>query len=197
MACCSAQEKNIVDPKGSILMDQNTVSGKKHDYKIVIIGDSGIGKTCLLQKYISGSYSSTTVSTVAIGFYNKKILHEGEEINCSFWDTAGQEKYNSVTPMYIRGADVCLLAFDLSLKDYLTSIDKWLNVLRDSIELEHVYVVLVGTKCDLVNESMTTIGLVETLHPYNCYATSALNNSGVEAPFKDFLSLILKTLLIK
>jgi small GTP-binding protein len=183
--CCYSQG---LDLSGNILVNPNTISGKKHDYKVVIMGDSGIGKTCLLQKYINGTYPTTTSSTIGIGFYNKKILHEGEEIYCSFWDTAGQEKYNAIVPTYTREADVCLLAFDLTVKDPITSIKKWLNVLSDAVEMDSVYVVLVGTKCDL-----STAGLerVKSLYPYNCHATSALNDIGVQDPFNDFLSRIL------
>lgn len=190
MSCCYGHDSA---GEGKSFSDALMYKPQPSNNKIIMLGDSGAGKTSLLERYITGEFSLTPSATIGVAFVEVKLEHEGVEIDCNFWDTAGQERYSSLLPMYISGARVCILAFDLSSSDYLSSIGKWLNVLSGSFRTsEQVYIVLAATKCDLVTpeRAKEITKLVEGVFKYNCYITSSLKGIAVEAPFRDFLTYI-------
>lgn len=119
--------------------------------KVVILGDSAVGKTSLIQRYISGR---TDIQNSTLGAVFVKLEHhfknkEGKNFHLpiQFWDTAGQERYNSLIPMYVRDADYVILAFDLSNIISFFNLKKWLNFGKDSVKAPKF--ILVGCKNDL------------------------------------------------
>lgn len=118
--------------------------------KVVLIGDSSVGKSAIVYRFINNSLLADSKATVGISFF-KQTLHDqatGQQYPLQIWDTAGQEKFQSVTTHHYRAADGALLVFDISNERSFQNLGKWLNELRDNTD-PNVVVALVGTKADL------------------------------------------------
>lgn len=120
-------------------------------FKIIIIGDSGVGKTNILSRYIKNSFSFDTRSTVGVEFGAKKVEVNGYKVKNQIWDTAGQERYRSITNTYYKGAKGALVVYDISKRDTFDNANKWINELRMNGEKD-VCIVLVGNKSDLLED---------------------------------------------
>mmetsp|Transcript_39981 Transcript_39981/g.124581 ORF Transcript_39981/g.124581 Transcript_39981/m.124581 type:complete len:217 (+) Transcript_39981:36-686(+) len=118
--------------------------------KIVLIGDSSVGKSALVYRFIHNQLPSEAKATVGISFFKQRLVDEdtGEEYALQIWDTAGQERFQSVSTHHYRAADGALLVFDISNEHSFQSLDKWLAELRENTD-PNVVVALVGTKVDL------------------------------------------------
>merc|ERR1719401_1912516 len=118
--------------------------------KIVLIGDSSVGKSALVYRFIHNKLLTESKATVGIAFFKQNLVDTdtGEEYALQIWDTAGQEKFQSVTTHHYRAADGALLVFDISNENSFRNLDRWLYELRENTDV-NVAVVLVGTKNDL------------------------------------------------
>mmetsp|Transcript_58446 Transcript_58446/g.132090 ORF Transcript_58446/g.132090 Transcript_58446/m.132090 type:complete len:219 (+) Transcript_58446:42-698(+) len=118
--------------------------------KIVFIGDSSVGKSALVYRFIHNKLLTESKATVGIAFFKQNLVdaETGEEYQMQIWDTAGQEKFQSVSTHHYRAADGALLVFDISNEHSFNNLDKWLAELRENTD-PNVVVALVGTKCDL------------------------------------------------
>ncbi len=99
--------------------------------KLLMIGDSGVGKTCLLLRYANDSFSPTFITTIGIDFKIKNIDIDGTKIKLQIWDTAGQERFRTITTSYFRGAQGILLVYDVTDRDTFTALDKWVAHFRE------------------------------------------------------------------
>merc|ERR1719181_1210592 len=118
--------------------------------KIVLIGDSSVGKSALVYRFIHNQLPATSKATVGIAFFKQNLVdvESGEEYTLQIWDTAGQEKFQSVTTHHYRAADGALLVYDTTSESSFRNLDRWLNELYGNTE-PSVCVTLVGTKVDL------------------------------------------------
>jgi small GTP-binding protein len=116
--------------------------------KVVVIGDSSVGKTCLSLRYLTGEFSTQTRPTIAAGFCNANLKLGKTDIDLLIWDTAGQEAYRGLTSQYYRDAKIALVVFDLSNPTTLNSVKDWHTRLLEANQ-NNVVVVLVGNKLDL------------------------------------------------
>mmetsp|Transcript_66941 Transcript_66941/g.187106 ORF Transcript_66941/g.187106 Transcript_66941/m.187106 type:complete len:223 (+) Transcript_66941:84-752(+) len=123
--------------------------------KIVLIGDSSVGKTALVYRFIHNRPVADSKATVGIAFFKQNIVDSetGEDYTLQIWDTAGQEKFQSVTTHHYRAADGALLVFDISSEASFLHLDKWLAELRENTD-PNLVVALVGTKVDLSHRRM-------------------------------------------
>ena len=117
-------------------------------FKVVLIGDSGVGKSNILSRYLKNEFSFDSKATVGVEFGSKKFEISGYKIKAQIWDTAGQERYKSITNAYYKGAKGALLVFDLTRKETFDSVDRWIPDLRATGD-ENVTILLIGNKCDL------------------------------------------------
>ena len=117
-------------------------------FKIVLIGDSGVGKTNILSRYINNEFSLATQSTVGVEFGSKIIKKNGKVIKLQIWDTAGQERYKSITSAYYKGSRGAFVVYDITRKTTYDNIDKWIGELKTNGS-EDVLIMLVGNKSDL------------------------------------------------
>jgi small GTP-binding protein len=124
-------------------------------FKIVIIGDSGVGKSNIMSRYLKDEFSIETKTTVGVEFGAKHIEINGMNIKAQIWDTAGQERYKSITNAYYKGAKGALLVYDITRKESFENIDRWISELKTNGD-EDVTVVLIGNKCDLEIERQIT-----------------------------------------
>ncbi|XP_033745412.1 ras-related protein Rab-37-like isoform X1 [Pecten maximus] len=116
--------------------------------KVMLIGDSGVGKTCLLVRFKDGAFlSGSFISTVGIDFRNKVVDVDGTKVKLQIWDTAGQERFRSVTHAYYRDAHALLLLYDVTNKSSFDNIRAWLGEINEYAQ-EDVVIMLLGNKSD-------------------------------------------------
>lgn len=123
-------------------------SRKKADKKIVIIGDPDVGKTCLIHRYIEGTFLEGSNSTIGAAFF----LKHWESLNFAIWDTAGEERFSGLSSFYCRGANAVILCYDVCDARTYDALDARHTRLLDVVA-DNCIMVLVGTKIDLVNKS--------------------------------------------
>ncbi|XP_071108176.1 ras-related protein Rab-37-like isoform X3 [Haliotis cracherodii] len=120
--------------------------------KVMLIGDSGVGKTCLLVRFKDGTFlSGSFISTVGIDFRNKVVDVEGTKVKLQIWDTAGQERFRSITHAYYRDAHALLLLYDVTNKASFDNIRAWLAEINEYAQ-EDVVIMLLGNKADIAGE---------------------------------------------
>eukprot|EP00930_Biecheleria_cincta_P083824 TRINITY_DN73333_c0_g1_i1.p1 TRINITY_DN73333_c0_g1~~TRINITY_DN73333_c0_g1_i1.p1 ORF type:complete len:234 (+),score=51.31 TRINITY_DN73333_c0_g1_i1:38-703(+) len=124
-----------------------------HLYKLVLVGDSSVGKTCLLARYTKGSLPNKPASTIGVEFATQTVsLPGGQTAKVQIWDTAGQERYRAITTAHYRKAVGALLVYDITRIETFQNCEKWLQELKQGAGQE-VVVTLVGNKLDLVNKN--------------------------------------------
>eukprot|EP01061_Rhynchopus_euleeides_P036298 TRINITY_DN611_c0_g3_i1.p2 TRINITY_DN611_c0_g3~~TRINITY_DN611_c0_g3_i1.p2 ORF type:complete len:214 (+),score=110.79 TRINITY_DN611_c0_g3_i1:355-996(+) len=129
-------------------------------FKMVIIGDSGVGKSNLMTRYTADEFSMESQSTIGVEFMNKSLEIEGRDVKVQIWDTAGQERYRSVTRSYYKGAAGCLLVYDITNRDSYDAVEQWLQDAKN-LAGQDVVVLLVGNKSDLGGSERRQVTHVE------------------------------------
>jgi Ras-related protein Rab-11A len=124
-------------------------------FKIVLIGDSGVGKTNILSRYLKNEFRLDSKATIGVEFGSKRFVLKGYNIKAQIWDTAGQERYKSITNAYYKGAKGALLVYDVGRKNTFDNIDKWITDLKQNSD-PNVTIVLIGNKCDVVERQVST-----------------------------------------
>ncbi|XP_006893941.1 PREDICTED: ras-related protein Rab-26 [Elephantulus edwardii] len=121
-------------------------------FKVMLVGDSGVGKTCLLVRFKDGAFlAGTFISTVGIDFRNKVLDVDGMKVKLQMWDTAGQERFRSVTHAYYRDAHALLLLYDVTNKASFDNIQDWLSEIQEHAQHD-VVLMLLGNKVDSTQE---------------------------------------------
>lgn len=155
-------------------------------FKIVLVGDSAVGKSNLLARFARDEFYPNSKSTIGVEFQTQKMEINGKEVKAQIWDTAGQERFRAVTSAYYRGAVGALLVYDISRRQTFESIGRWLNELHTHSDM-NVVTILVGNKSDLKDaREVTTVegkSLAETQGLF-FIETSALDSSNVAAAFQ-------------
>lgn len=129
-------------------MEDSSRNGFKYLFKILAIGDVGVGKTSLIRRFTKGYFAENITSTVGVDLDSKIVNIHGDRVKLQCWDTAGQEKYRSITQSYYRNADAVIMVFDLTNQGSFASIPKWLMDVQRYTNKNAVKV-LVGNKTDL------------------------------------------------
>ena len=171
---------------------------EKFDYifKVVIVGDSGVGKTNLIGRYLKNEYRQDTKATVGVEFGEKKFDINGLKIKAQLWDTAGQERYKAITSMYYKGAKGALIVFDLSSKTTFVNAEKWYNEIKKATD-PSINLILVGNKSDLKDKRQVNTEDAENKAKEMGIAymeTSALNAENVDKAFSWLIEEISKKL---
>lgn len=156
--------------------------------KVVLLGDSGVGKTCIISRYISGTFDENSATTNGASYCSKNVNYEklGKNLLLDIWDTAGQEKYKALTKFFYKDAAVCILVYDITRKETFDNLKNfWYSQLKENSG-SNVVLGVAGNKCDLyeseeVKESEARqfaeeIGAIFEL-------TSAQNNTGINELF--------------
>mmetsp|Transcript_33725 Transcript_33725/g.35020 ORF Transcript_33725/g.35020 Transcript_33725/m.35020 type:complete len:207 (+) Transcript_33725:2-622(+) len=119
-----------------------------HLLKMLLIGNSGVGKSCLLFRFADDSWSENYVTTIGVDFKIKTLDLDGKSIKLQIWDTAGQERFRNITSSYYRGAAGIMIVYDITELESFNNLNIWLNEI-DKHASKNVYKILVGNKCDL------------------------------------------------
>mmetsp|Transcript_11233 Transcript_11233/g.43772 ORF Transcript_11233/g.43772 Transcript_11233/m.43772 type:complete len:237 (-) Transcript_11233:499-1209(-) len=159
-------------------------------FKVVLIGDSGVGKSNLLSRFTRNEFCSESKSTIGVEFATRCIELEGKTVKAQIWDTAGQERYRAITSAYYRGAVGALLVYDITKSESYDNVQKWLKELRDHAD-SNIVITLVGNKTDLKHlrsvqaESAAEFSSIEGL---SFVETSACESTNVDVAFKKNLT---------
>lgn len=167
---------------------------EEYDYlfKVVLIGDSGVGKSNLLSRFTRNEFSLESKSTIGVEFATRTITVDSKLIKAQIWDTAGQERYRAITSAYYRGAVGALLVYDITRHVTFENVERWLKELRDHTD-SNIVVMLVGNKSDLRHlravstEDGQSFAERESLY---FMETSALESVNVENAFQQILTQI-------
>ena len=154
-------------------------------FKLVLIGDSGVGKTNILSRYINNEFSLATQSTVGVEFGSKIIKKNDKLIKLQIWDTAGQERYKSITSAYYKGSKGAFVVYDISRNATFENVDKWIGELKANGS-EDVLIMLVGNKSDLEDKRQVSKEEGQDLadkYGIQFYETSAKTGDNVDAIF--------------
>ncbi|TFK94730.1 ras-domain-containing protein [Polyporus arcularius HHB13444] len=137
------------------------------DAKIVIMGNTGVGKTSLLHRYTQGKFDpKNTTSTTGAFFVTKKVNIDGTKVRLQLWDTAGQERFRSMAPMYYRGANAALLLYDITNASSFEDVRGWLEELKKNCSPDLI-IYIVGAKADLQQHRQVTADLARlSLHTW-------------------------------
>ncbi|ODV71728.1 Rab family GTPase YPT31 [Cyberlindnera jadinii NRRL Y-1542] len=165
-----------------------------YDYllKIVLIGDSGVGKSNLLSRFTRNGFNLDSKSTIGVEFATKTLEVDGKKLKAQIWDTAGQERYRAITSAYYRGAMGALIVYDITKPETYENVSKWLKELKDHAD-DNLVVELVGNKSDL--EHLRGVPTEEAKHfaaenQLLFTETSALNADNVDLSFEQVAKAI-------
>ncbi|KAL6620547.1 hypothetical protein ACP70R_035686 [Stipagrostis hirtigluma subsp. patula] len=164
-------------------------------FKVVLIGDSGVGKSNLLSRFTKNEFSLESKSTIGVEFATRSLQVDGKVIKAQIWDTAGQERYRAITSAYYRGAVGALLVYDVTRHATFENVGRWLRELRDHTD-QSIVVMLIGNKSDLRHlVAVSTEDGKEFAEAESMYfmETSALDATNVENAFSEVLTQIYQT----
>ncbi|KAM0672529.1 Rab GTPase [Ordospora colligata] len=164
----------------------------KYLFKIILIGNSGVGKTCLMKRYADETYSFTQSSTIGVDFKVKTVVVDDEKVKLQIWDTAGQERFRAIISNYYRGANGIIIVFDMGSKESFENLGDWIREVKKNTT-GNVEIIVLGNKVDdkerivitedEVDEFLKTHGIDKNAF----YMTSAKDNICVNDSF-DFLT---------
>jgi small GTP-binding protein len=158
-------------------------------FKIVIIGDSSVGKSNLLVRFTRNEFNEKSKATIGVDFGTKSIQINGKTVTAQCWDTAGQERFRAVTSGYYRGAVGAMIVYDISSRVTFKNVTRWLNELREMADPD-ILIMMVGNKCDLEHQREVPTQEAEAFAQANKISfleTSALNGSNVNQAFETLL----------
>ncbi|KAI4334790.1 hypothetical protein L6164_013500 [Bauhinia variegata] len=167
-------------------MSSDDEGGEDYLFKIVIIGDSAVGKSNLLSRYARNEFNLHSKATIGVEFQTQSMEIDGREVRAQIWDTAGQERFRAVTSAYYRGAVGALIVYDISRRTTFDSVGRWLDELKTHCDTT-VARMLVGNKCDLGNIRSVSVDEGKSLAEAEglfFMETSALDSTNVKTAFE-------------
>ncbi|XP_074059555.1 ras-related protein Rab-3D isoform X2 [Macrotis lagotis] len=173
---------------------QKDAADQNFDYmfKLLIIGNSSVGKTSFLFRYADDSFTPAFVSTVGIDFKVKTVYRNEKRVKLQIWDTAGQERYRTITTAYYRGAMGFLLMYDVSNQESFNAVQDWATQIK-TYSWDNAQVILVGNKCDLEDERVVSTEdgkhLADDLG-FEFFEASAKDNINVKQVFERLVDII-------
>lgn len=119
-----------------------------HEVKLCLLGDSGVGKSCIVQRFVHDTYNPSLESTIGASFMTKTLIHDSTTFKFQIWDTAGQERYRALAPMYYRGAGAAIIVYDVTHEKSFQAVQGWIRELN--MHGPHrIVLAIAGNKCDL------------------------------------------------
>ena len=168
--------------------------------KLILLGDSGVGKTNLISRYISNNFDENTRATIGVEFFCKNFrINKKRTIKVEIWDTAGQERYKAITSVYYKGAKGAFIVYDITSRKTFENIDKWIGEIKERTT-DDVKLIIIGNKTDLNNER--EVKSEEALIKYQdmdipLIETSALEDTNVNEAFINLIKIVYKDIARK
>ena len=160
-------------------------SNYQYIFKLILIGNSGVGKSCILQRYTKHTFEESYKCTIGVDFLMKSIIINGQNVKLQLWDTAGQEKYKSMVSSYYRGANVALVVFDITSRPSFEALPIWIeNYYKNGPEQKNI--ILIGNKKDMEDERKVSQEEAEKFSETNnmmYFETSAKEGENIDYVF--------------
>ena len=159
--------------------------------KLLLLGDSSVGKTSILLKYISNKFDESSISTVGVDYMDKIIDYNKFKIKLQIWDTSGEEKFRTITKNFYRNADGLLVVFDLTKKESYDHIKSWINEAKENND--KLKTILIGNKLDLKDERIVAIDVAKQFAEKNnlkYIETSAKDGTNINESFQAIIDLL-------
>merc|ERR1712071_191073 len=173
------------------------VSGKSmgdYEFKLMLIGHSGVGKTAMISRYADDKFNSNWISTIGIDFKMKNVTLDGQRLRIQIWDTAGQERYQSMAHSFYRGASGVLLVYDVTSTSSFNDVNRWMKNIKTHGSSD-VKIVLAGNKSDLKEARSVSKEMGEKLaSEFNCkfFETSAKEGNMVDDCMNDLALQVIR-----
>ena len=154
--------------------------------KVILIGDSGVGKTNIMSKFLKNQFLEDSKATVGVEFGSKLFIQQGHKIKAQIWDTAGQEKYKAITSAYYKGSKGALVIYDITQKETFANIEKWVNDLKCKGDPK-ITIIIIGNKNDLEEKRQISKEQgEEKAKSFGCafLETSAFSGDNIEKAFE-------------
>ena len=152
-------------------------------YKIIFVGDAAVGKTSIIQRIIDNPFSETYENSIGVDFCSKNIKYKGQSSKLQIWDTAGQEKYKSLIPSYVRNASSIFIVYDVASKTSFDNVSKWISFIKT---IENCNMILCANKIDLESERKVSTEVGKDFAKKNeltYYEVSAKTNANIKKMF--------------
>ena len=171
-------------------------TGKILQFKFLVLGEQRIGKTCLIERYVNRSFNANYIATIGMDIRIKKLEINKTDINISITDTAGQERFRSITKMFYKGADGILVGFDLTEPNTLEQVNYWIGQIEANKTKDYpLSLVLFGNKCDdkeNIKVKEEDIKKMREKYKLEYFETSAKDGTNVQAIFEHLTKITLK-----
>ena len=162
------------------------------ELKIVLVGHTNVGKTCIVRQATTGVFSEDSAPTLGASYVSKLTNVNGTDVRLQIWDTAGQERYKGMTPMYYRGAQTALIVYSVTDTESFESVDGWLSSLRENAE-PNITLFLLANKCDCERTVSREQGVEKAKQMgAHFYEVSAKTGDGIDDVFNDIPKFFLE-----
>ena len=165
------------------------MNGEVVSYKIVLLGDSSVGKSCIMERYVNNNFDENSEVTIGASFATKDILTKKNKIKFEMWDTAGQERYKSLAPMYYRNAMGAVIIYDITNKETFINAEFWIKKIMEE-RGEKCKIILVGNKSDLENKRQVSKKIEKQFENVKYIEASAKSGKNVEKIFNTLAEMI-------
>jgi small GTP-binding protein len=162
--------------------------------KILLLGDSSVGKTCFLLRYVEDTFTHNHISTIGVDYKIKLVNENNQLIKLQIWDTAGQDRFRCITKNYFRGSDGIMLIYDITNQMSFNNIRNWITQIKDSLG-DEARITLVGNKVDLESNRIVLKedGMkLATEHGFSFFETSAKEKINIDEAFSNLTREMLK-----
>ena len=129
---------------------------ERKELKIILLGESGVGKTCIIERYMTNTFNYNTSSTLCSAYSIKKIIRGETLYVVNICDTTGQEKYHSVTNLFVKGSNIVILVYSIDSLESFKNLEYWYSMVEDNLKGEEYILAVIGNKTDLFEEEIVT-----------------------------------------
>ncbi|CAL2040879.1 unnamed protein product [Caenorhabditis brenneri] len=193
LVCNATFSQLAQNKKQTIGLFMDGDDGFDYLFKIVLVGDMGVGKTCVVQRFRSGNFVDRQGTTIGVDFTMKTLNIDGKRVKLQIWDTGGQERFRTITQSYYRSANGIVLCYDMTCKQSFGSLQRWIDDVS-KFAAPNVVKLLIGTKCDLEDQRAVEADEAEMLQRANgmftMLETSAKNDINVDNAFLELATIL-------
>ena len=127
-------------------------SDETKEIKVILLGNSGVGKTCIINRYVNNLFDPNSETTLGSTYSTKEVIKNNVSYKLNLWDTTGQEKYHSITNLFIKGSHIVILVYSVDLLSSFEGLDYWYNAIKENLAGNNYVLAVVGSKSDLIQD---------------------------------------------